>query len=220
MRAPSPRLAGMVERLWRVEDTAAAAQAETICPDDQPEIDIHLGRSDAASTRQGMANCIRWSQGELMRMLLTLSLFAAVAVPATAQKGVTTEDLTFLTGCWVFEAKGRRVEEHWLAPRGGSLMGVSRTVAGGKTTEYEFIQIRDLPEGLAYIAKPSNQAETKFVLASKTADEVVFENPTHDFPQRIRYRHTGDSLHARIEGTINGKSRAIEFPYVKTSCTP
>ena len=49
---------------------------------------------------------------------------------------------------------------------------------------------------------------------------MVFENPKHDFPQRIRYRLKGDTLHARIEGTINGKERAIDFPYQRASCTP
>jgi Domain of unknown function (DUF6265) len=154
-----------------------------------------------------------------MRPLCFFTLFAAFAIPASCQPTATTTDLQFMTGCWVFEADGRRVEEHWLAPAGGSLIGVSRTVKGGKTVEYEFLQIRDLPEGLTYIAKPSNQPEAKFVLSSKTADEVVFENPTHDFPQRIRYRLQGDTLRARIEGTLNGKPRGIDFPYTRTSCT-
>jgi hypothetical protein len=156
-----------------------------------------------------------------MRQMYFLALFAAFAVPANCQSTpTTTNDLKFMTGCWAFEADGRRVEEHWLAPAGGSLMGVSRTVKGGKTVEYEFLQIRDLPEGVTYIAKPSNQPEAKFVLSSKTGDEVVFENPTHDFPQRIRYRLQGDTLRARIEGNLNGKARGVDFPYARTSCTP
>lgn len=131
----------------------------------------------------------------------------------------TTADLGFLAGCWQLEANGRRVEEHWLPPAGGSLLGVSRTVKAGKTVEYEFIQIRDLPEGLTYIAKPSNQPEARFTIASKTADEIIFENLTHDFPQRIRYRRAGpDALHARIEGTINGKARAVDYPYARADC--
>jgi hypothetical protein len=154
-----------------------------------------------------------------MRLPYVLTVLAAFTVPATCQPAATTTDFKFMTGCWAFEMDGRRVEEHWLAPAGGSLLGVSRTVKGGKTVEFEFLQIRDLPEGVTYIAKPSNQPEAKFVLSSKTADEVVFENPGHDFPQRIRYRLAGDSLRARIEGTINGKPRAIDFPYVRTSCT-
>jgi AraC-like DNA-binding protein len=42
-RAASLRLAGVVERLWYVEDTEPSSEAETICPDGCPEIVIHLG---------------------------------------------------------------------------------------------------------------------------------------------------------------------------------
>ena len=137
-----------------------------------------------------------------------------------AQSPATTSDLAFITGCWRFERNGRIVEEHWLAPAGGSLFGVSRTVAGGKTVDFEFLQLRDLPDGLTYIAKPSRQAEASFKMTTKTVDEVVFENSQHDFPQRIRYRRSGDALHARIEGTVDGKASVIDFPYVRVSCTP
>ena len=152
-----------------------------------------------------------------MRVIMVTVMLTA-ALPAWAQSIGTTADLAFMAGCWRLDGKGRVVEEHWMAPSGGSLMGMSRTVVNGKTTEYEFLQIRDLPEGLTYIAKPSNQPEAKFVATSKTADEVVFENPTHDFPQRIRYRLAGTTLHARIEGTMNGKARGVDFIYTRTSC--
>jgi hypothetical protein len=93
-------------------------------------------------------------------------------------------------------------------------------VVDGKTSEYEFLQIRDVPTGLAYIAKPSNQPEATFMATTKAANEIVFENPAHDFPQRIRYRLDGTTLHARIEGTMNGKARGVDFTYTKTNCTP
>jgi hypothetical protein len=155
-----------------------------------------------------------------MRHLWALAVTAAFVTPATCQSTATTTDLAFLAGCWKFERNGRTVEEHWLAPAGGSLIGISRTVAGAKTIEFEFLQIRDLADGLTLIAKPSGQPEASFKMASATLDEIVFENPRHDFPQRISYRRSGDSLHGRIEGTIEGKSRAIDFPYRRTSCAP
>ena len=157
-----------------------------------------------------------------MRGLGIVIVGAAMSLGAvTFQPKATTADLAFMAGCWRLEGGGRTTEEHWLAPAGGSLMGISRTVAGGKTVEYEFIQIRDLPEGLTYIAKPSNQPEARFTISSKTADEIVFENPTHDFPQRIRYKRVGvDRLHARIEGMMNGKSRGMDFPYARVACVP
>ncbi|MGH8854313.1 MAG: hypothetical protein ACREWI_08545 [Telluria sp.] len=43
----------------------------------------------------------------------------------------------------------------------------------------------------------------------------MFENPAHDFPQRIIYRRVGDTgLHARIEG----KGKGIDFPMRRTAC--
>ena len=155
-----------------------------------------------------------------MHRLSTLALVGALSVSLCGQTPDTTADLAFLTGCWKFERDGRIVEEHWLAPAGGSLMGVSRTVAKGKMVEYEFLQILDLPEGLTYVARPSGQAEAKFKATSKTGDEIVFENPTHDFPQRIRYRLAGNSLTARVEGTANGKTRGFDVPYTRAACVP
>jgi hypothetical protein len=154
-----------------------------------------------------------------MTRLFMLAFVVMTAGHVEAQPAATTTDLAFMAGCWQLKANGRTTDEHWLAPAGGSLLGVSRTVAGGKTAEFEFLQIRDLPQGLTYIARPSNQAEAQFKIASKTADEIVFENPAHDFPQRIRYRRAGpDGLHARVEGTMNGKTRGIDFPYVRVAC--
>jgi hypothetical protein len=45
------------------------------------------------------------------------------------------------------------------------------------------------------------------------------ENPDHDFPQRIVYRHTPpDSLHARIEGERGGETRSLDFPLARVRC--
>lgn len=160
----------------------------------------------------------------MLRIPICLLAAMAVSLPASAQPATATAkttDLAFMAGCWSLDQNGRQIEEHWLAPAGGSLMGVGRTVAGGRTTEYEFMQIRDLADGLTYTAKPSGQPEASFKVSMLTAEEVVFENPAHDFPQRIRYRRAGaDGLHARIEGTLNGKPRGIDFPYVRTACVP
>jgi hypothetical protein len=151
---------------------------------------------------------------------LSALAFVIIGSQTVAQNKPTASDLAFLTGCWVFERGERMVEEHWLRPAGGSLMGVSRTVAGGKTTEFEFLQIRENADGVAYIAKPSGQAEASFKLVTRSTDSVTFENPAHDFPQRISYQRIGDTLTARIEGTLNGKTRAIDFPYRRTGCSP
>ena len=96
--------------------------------------------------------------------------------------------------------------------------GISRTVANGKTIEYEFVLIRMEASGdIVYVAKPSGQAEVTFKLVSVSKTEVVFENLNHDFPQRIRYAlQTDGSLIAAIEGIQGGKLRRVTFPYHRT----
>lgn len=49
--------------------------------------------------------------------------------------------------------------------------------------------------------------------------EVVFEDPTDDFPQRVGYRSTGSGqLLARVEGMSGGKTRRVEFGYRLVNC--
>jgi hypothetical protein len=85
--------------------------------------------------------------------------------------------------------------------------------------DYEFLRIVLDTYGIYYVEKTSgNKDETRFNLVRSSAGEIVFENPAHDFPQRILYKLIGNSLTARIEGTSNGKLRGIDFPYTRTKC--
>lgn len=145
-----------------------------------------------------------------------LALWASAAFAAPGQ----VAQLAWLQGCWrAPDAEAGSVEQ-WTAPAGGTMLGLSRTVKGGKTVAHEFLQIRETAPGkLAYIAMPSGQATTTFGLAEASASHVVFENAAHDFPQRVIYRRDGDSiLNARIEGTVNGKAKGIDFQMQRTSC--
>ncbi len=72
---------------------------------------------------------------------------------------------------------------------------------------------------LFFTAKPSGQPETTFKLISNADGKAVFENPQHDFPTRVIYGKQPDgSLLARIEGTMNGQKRGIDFPFKRAKC--
>jgi hypothetical protein len=138
------------------------------------------------------------------------------ASPHAAQQPDPIAQLVWMSGCWTQTHPDGLTEEHWMKPAGGSMLGMSRSVRGGRTTEFEFLQIADVKGSFAYIARPSGQAETTFPVKTLTEREVVFENPTHDFPQRVIYRRNADgSVTARIEGTMNGQLRGVEFPYTR-----
>jgi hypothetical protein len=156
-----------------------------------------------------------------MRLEITLlCLLLSPGVVFAQEKTVTINDLAWLKGCWSSNHNGRAITEYWLKPAGGTMLGVSRTVADGKTMEFEFMQIRQEPGGgILFIAKPSGQPEATFKLIKGSAREVIFENPQHDFPQRVIYRLQSDgSLLGRIEGVSKGKEKSADFPMSREPC--
>ncbi len=157
------------------------------------------------------------------RLALTAALALVCAASAThsavaqSQSGIAT--IAWLQGCWELSSGTRVVDEMWTAPRGGSMFGVGRTVRDGALVEHEFVIIRERDGQLVYIAHPSGQEPAEFTSTIVTADRVVFENPSHDFPKRVMYERQGTSLRAAVEGTIDGRTRRVDFPYSRKACS-
>jgi hypothetical protein len=151
--------------------------------------------------------------------ILVVALLLLASVGATA-RAADISQLAWLGGCWKAEAAEPGSGEHWLPLAGGTLLGVSRTVKQGMTIEFEFMQIGTMANGgLAFTAMPSGQRATVFPLLRLAEAEVVFENPEHDFPQRVIYQREGTAkLRARIEGMRKGALRTVEFPMNRVSC--
>jgi hypothetical protein len=149
----------------------------------------------------------------LLALLLPVVVFAQDAPPGAA---ASVARLGWLAGQWRMEKNGRVVDEHWMAPAGGVMLGMSRTVTKGRVLEHEFLQIREGPGGeLFYVAQPARQQEAAFKLIAQSDTQVVFENKEHDFPQTIGYVLQPDGgLLAYIEGPrSDGTTRRIEFAY-------
>ena len=158
---------------------------------------------------------------------MTLSLLALLVFGTVPQgqatlggpNGPGLEGLAWISGCWEGRSEDRVYTEQWMKPAGGLMLGMSRTIRGGKAFEFEFLQIREDASTVSYVAKPPGQAEASFKRIRQSDREVVFENLQHDFPQRILYRlQTDGSLLARIEGKANGQERAVDFPMKRVSC--
>ena len=153
------------------------------------------------------------------------SMLAAVLLAATAHAQApaarpTLQDFAWLAGHWRIDQGDRQVDEQWMAPAGGLMMGMARNIQGDKVLEYEFTLLRQEPNGdIFYIASPSKQTETAFKLTSLRDGEAVFENPQHDFPKKIVYARQADgSLLAAIEGPgRDGKPRRVEYPFKRVT---
>ena len=149
----------------------------------------------------------------LKQCAVAVSLTFVFAVNASTQT-TTLAELSWIAGSWQTAPGGKRlIEEHWTQVAGATMMGMSRTVAGEKTIEFEYLRIEQRADGIYYVAHPKARCPaTDFKLTRASATEAVFENPQHDFPKRIIYRKGGDdSLTASVDGGEG--SKAVSFAY-------
>jgi hypothetical protein len=154
-------------------------------------------------------------------MALLVILLASPAAAQVQEVKRSLSDLAWLAGCWELSVpeKNLLITEQWMKPLGGMMVGGARTIKGGRAVDFEYLRIVEDADGIFYVAKPTgNKEETKFKLIRSAPGDVVFENPAHDFPQRIIYRLNGERLDARIEGMVNGKLRSMDFPHVRVKC--
>ena len=151
---------------------------------------------------------------------------AARAQADPAPKDAAAEDATleiaaWLAGCWRAEAPDNRsaAEEQWMAPRGGLMVGMSRSIRGGRARGHELLTIRVEDGRLVYHAVPSGQASTDFPARQVEYGRLEFVNAEHDFPQKIVYTRDGDNrVEAAVFGEADGTEPAFAIPYERVSC--
>lgn len=153
-------------------------------------------------------------------MRLTITMLAALAIaasgPAAAQSKPAAGELpAWMAGCWEQASGDHWTEECWMGPRGGIMLGAGRSGVGSALREWEATEILAGSDGkLAYWASPQGAARVEFPMVSQGPREIVFANPAHDYPQRIRYWMEGDALNAEIS-TIGG-GRPMRWSYRRT----
>jgi hypothetical protein len=149
-------------------------------------------------------------------MTRTLGFLVLTIAMATAVEGrqakPTLDALAWMAGSWSGTSRGVEMEEQWTVPKGNSMIGMHRDVGKGRTLGFEFLRIEQQGDAIVYLSMPNGRSPaTPFPLKEVSGTRVVFENPTHDFPQRIIYWKDGADLRARIEGTQNGKEGSMEW---------
>lgn len=149
-----------------------------------------------------------------MKLLVTLLAFGLPAIAGAELPAA-------LAGCWQDPAGEPGSGEVWMAPAGGSMLGMARTLKGGRQVQFEFQQLRlEADGGLVFIAQPNGRPPTRFLASRSGPEEWVFDNPDHDFPQRVAYRiEAADRVAARIEGPgRDGRWRVVAFPLRRVAC--
>ncbi|MBM4175699.1 MAG: hypothetical protein FJ213_05940 [Ignavibacteria bacterium] len=143
--------------------------------------------------------------------ILTALLFFPIYVSA---QEYLIENLTWLTGSWKSQTEPQSVEEFWIEPRNGIMLGVNRTISKSGKVFFEYLRIVERDKKLFYIASPGGKKETEFEMVEIKNGEVIFENPEHDFPQVIKYKlDKSKVLIAEVTGILNGKTNSLTWKF-------
>lgn len=151
-----------------------------------------------------------------MRKVLLWALL--LASPAAAQNR-TLAELHWLAGCWERARPTSRMVELWTPAVNSVMTGTSYSVTDTSQRELEQLRLFARGDTLIYEAHPSTQKMNEFRSTKISAQEIVFEDPEHDFPQKITYRRVGaDSLIAITEGDRAGRAQPVTFAFKRAPC--
>lgn len=160
-------------------------------------------------------------------VLLAISISIVACTNSNNQKAPETNTQTYhkldmagwLIGKWQNKSAEGNINEIWVIENDSTYTGKSYFIAGKDTVTSERISLTQIDEELFYIptVKDQNDGQSvRFRMTSISNDQLVFENPEHDFPQKISYtKISTDYLLAEISGTMNGKERSEQFPMRK-----
>lgn len=158
--------------------------------------------------------------------IITTSLLSTSCLKKEDQKNETEskkytklENVKWLIGSWGNTTKEGNLTETWSQKNDSTLSGKTTFIAGKDTLFTETIEIIQVSDSLLYNTKVSNQNEGKtvsFKVSILTENQIIFENPKHDFPQKITYtKISSDSLVAKISGKKDDKESFEEYPMKK-----
>src|SRR5690606_2316466 len=106
-------------------------------------------------------------------------------------------------------------QETWSKENDSAFTAFSFTQIGEETIFAETMVLEQKSGRVLLTVATANEKGSPpvpFRLVSSEENEFIFENKSHDFPERIIYTNpTKDSLHAWIEGTINGERKKVDF---------
>lgn len=156
---------------------------------------------------------------QLSAAIMTIVAVTVWEPPLRAQDAsVSLESLAWILGDWEHTEGKDTTGECWQRVSPSTWEGYGFAVRQGDTVRTEDLRLVQLGGAIFYVSKVQhNELPVAFRLAQSADSSCVFENVRHDFPQRILYSRSGNSLSARIEGETNGETRAVDYTFLKVS---
>ena len=142
------------------------------------------------------------------------------SIEIAASKYAKIEQLKWLKGNWENVTELEQSFEHWTQENDSTLLGHSFTLIGTDTVFAEKVTVKQNGDNVYFTViayQQNNDQPVTFIMRDSKKGVFTFENPEHDFPTRITYSNpTQDSIHAWIEGSVNGQKRKVDFLFKRS----
>lgn len=126
----------------------------------------------------------------------------------------------WLLGNWENVSTDGKLTENWVKINDSTFQAQSLFIKNKDTLHFESISLQQKGEELTYSATvkgQNNDDAVTFKLTIATEKEMTFENPKHDYPQKISYTLVApNNLVAKISGIQQGKPSSESFSMKKT----
>lgn len=153
---------------------------------------------------------------------ITLLTLVLVAVSCQKKESVEKDKIKiadWIIGNWENKSAEGILTENWQKLNDSTFNASSYYIKGKDTLHFETIVLAQKGETLTYFATVKGQNEDKAITFASTAEsdkQLVFENPKHDYPQKITYTKNADNtLTAEISGNLQGKPSSEKFVMTK-----
>ncbi len=156
---------------------------------------------------------------QFVLIIFVLYTLSCCNVQDKSQKSVDLKQAEWIVGNWENKTSTSKTIESWQKLNDSTLVGKSMLIKDNDSVLLENILIIQRDKQLYYVPSVVNQNEgnpIEFKLTQAVNNMLIFENPLHDFPQKIVYKKiSGDSMVAEISGISKGEERSIRFPMKK-----
>ena len=146
----------------------------------------------------------------------TLLAVAMLALSAPAWPAAPDAPLDWLAGSWRSDsADGRWATERWELVPDGTMSGTGSSGKGATKGSSEVMRISLHENAAVFTASPNGAPPVDFHEIERGSQSITFENPKHDYPQRIRYWREGETLAA--ETSLKDGTQPMRWTYSRVA---
>jgi hypothetical protein len=155
----------------------------------------------------------------ILSILSCLLIFSCGSSDGSSSGEIEDFPIEKLSGKWEDIGKENAFYEVWQPVNKDSLSGKGFVLIQQDTVFIEKLALWKDHGKCKYSALVSNQNGGERIIFTETSAQngrIIFENPTHEFPQRIIYELISNvEMHVLIDGNQNGQYHKQHFSYIR-----